>query len=423
MSIVTGQQIHLLGGPLFILFKVIGCYQLAQQKNTKAIYWLETFDSDFSEINRLNYLDQNDQFKTLVWQQPNKTQGLPCGLIPIDKNLKEIFENFFADLKKTKHTTFLKEKIFSFLNTSENLATLTLKIAEFIFYDGLKLSKEKLVLFNPYQKDFLDFCKPYLLAEIERTPSSTSLLAKENQCNAFCFYQDRRQALFKKNNRIYNRLGELIPFTKEILLPNVKTRNLLQDSYFNTDTYIAGPSEWQYINELKDQYSYHKVTFPNLEARMSAVIVDSYTENILKKHNTNLKELSKQTEQKAINNFLKKEGFSQEKMTQQLTNLKNQFIKNLQPYPITTKKIEKIIYKELKNEIQKKRKSILVNFKNEITEIKYLYQTLLPLNNSGKKQEKVFNLFYYLNLYGLDFLKTIYTQYNKDTTVIYLKNN
>ena len=197
MSIVTGQQIHLLGGPLFILFKIIGCYQLAEQKNTKAIYWLETLDSDFSEINRLHYLDQNEEFKTLVWQQPANTLGLPCGLIPIDEGLKEIFETFFRDLTKTKHTAFLKEKVFSFLNYSQNLADLTLKIAEFIFYDGLGLSKEKLTLFNPYQKDFLDFCRPYLLTEIERTPSSISLTT-QNQCNLFVYIKIKDRLFLKK---------------------------------------------------------------------------------------------------------------------------------------------------------------------------------------------------------------------------------
>ena len=413
MSIVTGQQIHLLGGPLFILFKVIGCHRLAKEQNTNAIYWLEMFDSDFPEINRIHYLNHDHQLKTLIWKQPNNTKGLSCGLVPIDDNLKIIFQTFFTDIKQTAHTSFLKNKIFSFLDSSENLSDLTLKIAEFIFHDGLDISKKELRLFNPFEKEFLDFSKPYLLNEIERTPTTLH----NNQCNVFCLHKNKRQALFKKKDGVYNRSDEKISYTEEILLPNIKTRNLLQDSYFKTHTYVAGPSEYQYIFELKSQYHYHKINFPHIEKRMSATVIDLESSNILKKYNLNQEQLISNNEVEIINNFLLKKGFDEKQISHQLEKLKNQFIQNLQEYKIDTKQIEKIIYKELKNEIKKMKKIIKQNLKQPIEGIQKIHNKLSPFD---KKQERVLNLFYYLNLYGMDFLKTIYKEYNQDKKIIKL---
>ncbi|MCP5106082.1 MAG: bacillithiol biosynthesis BshC, partial [bacterium] len=63
-TVVTGQQIGLLGGPLYTVYKVLGAAHLAGKLNGNAVYWLETNDADFNEINHIDYLDAQGQLKT-----------------------------------------------------------------------------------------------------------------------------------------------------------------------------------------------------------------------------------------------------------------------------------------------------------------------------------------------------------------------
>ena len=49
-TVVTGQQIGILGGPLYTTLKVLGAVRLAQEFKGRAVYWLETNDADFDDL-------------------------------------------------------------------------------------------------------------------------------------------------------------------------------------------------------------------------------------------------------------------------------------------------------------------------------------------------------------------------------------
>ena len=62
--VITGQQIGLLGGPLYTTYKVLGALVYSREIGGNAIYWLETNDADFQEINHLDYLDAQGDLRT-----------------------------------------------------------------------------------------------------------------------------------------------------------------------------------------------------------------------------------------------------------------------------------------------------------------------------------------------------------------------
>ena len=97
-KVVTGQQIGLLGGPLYTTYKVLGAIHHADKINGDAVYWLETNDADFNEINHIDYLDAQGQLRTLTWDIDG--QGYSCGFIEVDHSLVEILETFFSTRRK-----------------------------------------------------------------------------------------------------------------------------------------------------------------------------------------------------------------------------------------------------------------------------------------------------------------------------------
>jgi uncharacterized protein YllA (UPF0747 family) len=100
--IVTGQQIGLLGGPLYTTYKVLGAVSLSRKLKGRAIYWLETNDADFEEINHIEYLDGRGKPITLKWEK--KSQGYSCGFIEVDRKLVSLIDRFFDSLRQTEFT-------------------------------------------------------------------------------------------------------------------------------------------------------------------------------------------------------------------------------------------------------------------------------------------------------------------------------
>ncbi|MBL8993414.1 MAG: bacillithiol biosynthesis BshC, partial [Spirochaetia bacterium] len=107
MTFTTGQQIGLLGGPLYTTYKVLGAAKLAAEKKGKAVYWLETNDADFEEISKLSFINASGELQHLVWEK--KTGGQTSGSVLVDESLRALLENYFSALPKTEDRDPLRE--------------------------------------------------------------------------------------------------------------------------------------------------------------------------------------------------------------------------------------------------------------------------------------------------------------------------
>ena len=76
IAIVTGQQVGILGGPLYTLYKVLTAIKLANQYNQKyegykfvPVFWLEGDDHDFNEVRSINIFDNENQVLNIGYKQ------------------------------------------------------------------------------------------------------------------------------------------------------------------------------------------------------------------------------------------------------------------------------------------------------------------------------------------------------------------
>ena len=178
--VVTGQQLGLLGGPLYTTYKVMGAIHRAREIRGEAIYWLESNDADFREINHIHYLDRSGRLRKLTWNL--STGGATCGSIPIDRGLVKILNQFFEEIEQTSHTQKLREMVLEAYKPGHSLLTASLALARRLF------SAFDLRYFHPQDADFRKFTQPLLRREAERTVPG-------NQCNAFYLKGSRREAL------------------------------------------------------------------------------------------------------------------------------------------------------------------------------------------------------------------------------------
>jgi len=80
LAVVTGQQVGILGGPIYTFYKALTAVLLAERLEKEAsgrvvpIFWMETSDADFSEINRISFPAGKDASRYQVYA--------PRGIIP-----------------------------------------------------------------------------------------------------------------------------------------------------------------------------------------------------------------------------------------------------------------------------------------------------------------------------------------------------
>jgi len=404
-TVVTGQQIGLLGGPLYTTYKVLGAVHLAREINGKAVYWLETNDADFNEINHIDYLDASGQLHTLTWDI--HTRGVSCGYIEVDASLVSILETFFSTLRQTEFTPGLKEMALGCYRKGLTLAEASQRLASELF------GRYHIRIFTPFETEFREFSKKILIKEAERTPEG-------EQCNLFCMMGKQRKALFKKNGQYQLRDGTFVDLSDHDLVSNVKTRSVLQDAYFHTHTYVAGPAEVKYLGELVPVFRYHGVKAAAVKPRMSLVLIEPKVKRIMKKRGIALEKILDTPREELLKEVMEeKTGFDFKETRQAGNRFTGEYLEKLEAlgFDITDiKPVKHFLLDEVKKACGRMRAREKESHDQLLKDIEYLSDNLRP---SGKMQERVFNVFYYMNLFGgNDFINQVYEQYDRDRRIL-----
>ena len=381
--VITGQQIGLLGGPLYTTYKVLGALHYAKQIAGEALYWLETNDADFNEINHIDYLDSEGKLRNLTWNLDSR--GFSCGLIEVGDSLVALLEQFFSSLRTTEFTPALRDIALSCYVPGRTLSEASSDLASALF------GRFNIRLFTPAEKKFRKFSRTILQGEAERTPEG-------QQCNLFCMIGKKREALFKKGGNFCLRDGSPVDMSLYDLVPNVKTRNVCQDAYFNTQTYIAGPGEIKYIADLDPVYRFHKVKKAAVKARMSLFLVEPKVNRLIKKTGVTLAEVLEHNSHALIKKVIReKSGFDFKETLRQAETVTGEYIGELESLGLDISDVNPLLRSEVKKICGKRRTVEKEKQSGLIESLQYLSDNLKPY---GKKQERVFNIFYYMNLFG-----------------------
>jgi len=404
--VVTGQQIGLLGSPLYTTYKVLGALHLAREIGGQAVFWLETHDADFNEINHIDFLDAADRLQTLTWSKDSG--GYSCGLVEVDENLVAVLETFFTQLRQTEFTPALREMALDCYQPGLSLGEASTRLA-FHFFSHLGVE-----IFDPMNRAFLDFSRSILLKEAERTSDG-------EQCNLFCLVGKKREALFKKHGRYVLRDGREVNLANHDLLPNVKTRSMCQDAYFKTHTYVAGPAEIEYLAGLDHMYDYHGVKKPQIIPRMSLTLLEPRVMRQLKKTGLSVADVLDLDRAGLVKKVIKEQaGFDLRETEAKAEAAAREFIQALDGLGLQVADLGKRLSIEVKALCGRKRASEKEKHEGLIKAAQFLSANIKPL---GKKQERVFNLFYYMNLYGgLEFLNWLGRRYDRGLDVLEIEH-
>lgn len=281
-SVVGGQQLGLLGGPLYTFFKAISCLLTARQFQAIPIFWIASEDHDIREIDHAIFLDEKGNLleKRLIF----KEKGIFVEDLVLRKEHLDLIKECLELIKKPNLMTFFSEGAFfsksmaSFFAESFKEEGLVFiepakirSLALDLFLDEIERFEEVDELFQNIEKKFFSMNLPYPLTH--RKSGETHLFFKEeNHKRVRIVFES---GLFKIGDRKFNK-KELLDFIRENkgkISPDVALRPLVQCMIFPTAAQIVGPSELEYWSALKPYFDFHQLTMPWLIPRLSITLV------------------------------------------------------------------------------------------------------------------------------------------------------
>ncbi len=403
-SIISGQQIGLLGGPLFVLVKIMGVIKTAQEKKLRPIFWLETNDADFNEVKTSYFIDQKKKLRSFTWEI--NSAGKPLGHLLVDNVLLKGIDFFLQNISVTPHTKKLKEYLFNSYQLKKTLAEATRILYQQIF------KNYPIEFFDPQQnKEFIRFSQGYLLQEAEKTLGG-------EQVAAFVLKAGRREAIFKKQDGFVLRSGEPVLLQKHTLLPHLYTRSVIQDAFLNSEYYLAGESENAYLlsAKMQEQYRYHDVTPAKVLPRAQIEIIEKKDKDFLLQEHLDTYAIFRtpfyQLKRKVLQ---ERENFDKKKVVNNLNQLKKDYIQELKKLNLPYKKIEKKIYSANKHVGGTKRKELTEKNKTILSNLEKLSKKYFPHNQPASR---ILSFAYYYNQFGEELLEKVYQVYQNDQEII-----
>ncbi len=315
--VFTGQQVGMLTGPLYTIYKTLTSIKLAEylEKETGVpvipIFWLAADDHDFEEVRHVQIIDQAGK-PTKIYYEPETTPGdVPMGFVKCDKKINAFLDEVLAVLPKTEFTDDIENM------ARESYREGTLLVDAFGKMLGRIFEGSGLVIVNPSDIRVKQLAVPIYTKEIEDYETSNQIISVANteldslgyhlQVHHLrdylnLFYYSGKRVRIGHNDDGYFIDGVDRKYTKEELIdaanespvyfsPNVLLRPVTQDYLFPTLAYIAGPAEDAYFAQIKDLHSHFGVECPIVFPRISATILDKHSTRTLDKYELKLSDL------------------------------------------------------------------------------------------------------------------------------------
>lgn len=441
--VIGGQQAGILTGPLYSIHKVISIIAFARQKEKELgvpvvpVFWIAGEDHDYAEVNHI-YLQNKSQLEK--WVYPNKV---------LDKRMvtdcvlnKEVCLEWAKDIIETFGETDYTN---SLIELTERAIESSETFVDFFAFIIMSLFKEQgLLLVDSGDRNFRMLEKEILSEQVKNVVKITAAVEEQQKelagngysktidispmaANLFYYDEEHFERIlleYDPEKGVFSGKDGLISFSEEQLIlmaneqpgklsNNVVTRPLMQESLFPTLAFIAGPGEISYWAELKKAFEEMEMKMPPIIPRINITLLERDLESDIADLNLDLQEVllnGTSESKKAFIDLVKDRSFDVlfEDTKKQLKNsyelIEAQAKKEYKGLLPLLKKNENILLEQIS--FMERKIEEALHLKHDVTLRKY-EQIDLSIRPSGGPQERVWNIYYFLNKYGLDFVERL----------------
>lgn len=446
LAVVTGQQLGILGGPLYTFYKILTAIKLSSQLSERyddfyfvPVFWLEGDDHDFNEVRTITTLDDQNKSITIGYGEeiPEDEIRQSVGLLKFDHSIIDFINSFAGLQRDTEFKQTLINTIKEFYKEGVSFKEAFRNLIHSIF------DESGLVIFDPQDKQIKDLLKPVFKKELSEFRKYTDKLVhtsaeleeryhaqvKVKPVNLFMNIEDGRYSIEpvendfrlkrKRRNFTLQQLLDLVESSPEQFSPNVLLRPVCQDYILPTAFYVAGPSEISYYAQLKPLYNFFNVAAPVIYPRSSVTILESNIKKTLDKFNLDIKDLFMDLDgakKKVINSISEislNEIFNELNTNIEIAfdHLKEKLLEVDKTTADSSKKYKEKIFNAIE-ELQRKAEGAQ-NKRYEVT-LRQIDKAAAILFPDSNLQERVFNFTLFFNKYGPEFLKKLFNEIQID---------
>src|SRR6267154_4467476 len=310
--VVTGQQVGLLGGPAFSVYKALTAIRLAREltasgTNAVPVFWLATEDHDLAEVDHC-FFGARTGLERFDLSTPG-TEGRRVGEIPLGEDVREISSRASGMLEGTAagdvarwiSESYRPEETFG--SAFAKLMTRIFASRGLIFLDPLSPELHRLSAQTMLRalKEHEVLAKELVTrsAALERAGYHAQVKVAENSTLVFRIVDGQRVAVRPKNGgfaagNIQESFEETLKAAEqrpELFSANALLRPVIQDTLLPTIAYIGGPAEIAYHAQTSIAYKRLLGRAPAILPRAGFTLVTTHVANLLKKYNVDVRDV------------------------------------------------------------------------------------------------------------------------------------
>ena len=327
VTVVTGQQAGVFGGPLFTLLKALTALQLARrtERDLKVpvvtVFWVDAEDHDWEEVRSCTMLDAEFQPRTVTLPAPEGAGELPIAQLTLVPQVEQTIDELASVLQQTEFTPQVIADIRAAWKPGAGMAR------AFATWIETLLGRHGLVVFESADAGAKPLVADVFARELSSPGRTAALAAEAGEALAArghapqVVLQPDSVSLFSLDGgrRPIKRQGDQLVIGETVhssdalsreaaarpggFSPNVLLRPIVQDTLFPTICYVAGPSELAYLGQLRGVYEQFGVPMPLMFPRTTATLLDSGATRFLEKYGVPFLDL-RTPDESALNKLL-----------------------------------------------------------------------------------------------------------------------
>jgi len=441
--VATGQQLGIMGGPLYTIYKTITAIKLCNylkenysEYNFVPVFWLEGDDHDYEEVRSLNILNNENQLVKIEYDDglPIEINRGSVGKQIFNQNIETVLNKLTESLRDTEFKPIILDFIKSIYKTNysflESFRELIIKLFDeygLIVLNPIDPAIKK-ILAPIFSKQITDF-SDHALTLVERSAELEEIYhaqVKVKPINLFLNDNNERLLIEPTDSGEYRLKGKRKKFSKEELLlllesspdkfsPNVLLRPICQDYLFPTGFYVGGPAEISYFAQVSPLYKIYGIEEPILYPRSSATIVERGVKTILEKNkltyndifldeNELVNKIISDSSEVILDNLFSKTSEEINLLLEPIKEMLKSIDKTLSD--LTSKSIIRI--EDTLNYLKTKATEAEARkYESKIRQLAKVRNVLYPNSNL---QERELNFIYFTNKYGMGFTEWIFNE-------------